>query len=117
MKYKARVKKGRGYGRKLGFPTLNLEVPRRFTYPHGVYAGRIGIKSRKYPAAFHWGPVPVFGETSPSLEAHVIGTTLRSAPQEVTFELKRFLRKIKKFRDKKSLSTAIARDVAASHRV
>ena len=58
--YTSKVIKGRGRGREIGYPTLNLGIPRNFSVRQGVFAGWVIIDGHQYPGAFHFGPVPTF---------------------------------------------------------
>ena len=77
MKYiiKGTVIKGEGYGKKLGFPTVNLDSetkassvgtqPREFP-PAGVYSGIAVLDEKEYRAGIVIGP-------GDKIEAHLIG--------------------------------------------
>lgn len=111
MRYSARVIRGRGEGRRLGFPTLNFEIPQGFDAPPGIYAGWVYMAGEKIPAAFHWGEVPAFGITDLSLEAHLIDRLISEKPESAEFELVKFLREIRDFSDPEALVSQIAEDV------
>lgn len=114
MKYRARVIRGRGEGRKLGFPTLNLEIPPGFAEAEkqGVYAGRVWLEDdAPRPAAFHHGPAPTFGIETPSLEAYVLDADISTAPKELSFELLKYLREVRNFEGPEALAAQIAKDV------
>ena len=49
-KITGRVIKGDGYGRKLGFPTVNLETDTKEILKDGVYAGTAFLDGKKYRA-------------------------------------------------------------------
>ena len=68
MNYKTRQVKGKGRGKLLGFPTINLEIPPGFNIEEGIYAGRVWISKKQFKGAFHYGPVPTFHEKDKSLE-------------------------------------------------
>jgi len=69
------VVRGEGRGRTLGFPTINIEVPdrRKLLPPDGVYAVRVEWPHGQSGAMMHMGPRPTFGDTRPTLEAHLFG--------------------------------------------
>lgn len=76
------IESGRGKGREIGFPTLNLAVPDQVIPAEGVYAGTVELgasatdlasQERKYPAVFSIGQARTFGDTIPLLiEAHLL---------------------------------------------
>src|SRR3989344_5941092 len=72
MKFTTPVIKGHGRGKTLGFPTFNLQIPADLQHKHGIYAGFVWIDKQKYPGAFHFGPIPVFSDSSPHLEVFVL---------------------------------------------
>ena len=47
MKFKSRHIKGKGRGKILGFPTINLEIPKRFSLAIGIWAVKVWIKDNK----------------------------------------------------------------------
>ncbi len=62
--------KGRGLGRKLGFPTVNLSVAQEKILPPGVHTAIIGDGNRTWPAVINIGIRPTFfseGKTVPEI--------------------------------------------------
>ena len=110
LSYFTTVHSGRGEGTKLGFPTLNLTIPPKFPPRPGIYAGYVWL-DQKYPAVFHYGPVPLFNQSTFSLEAHLIGQTVNSANYpSVKFQLIKFLRPVKSFSQLDDLAKQIKKD-------
>lgn len=70
-----KVDRGDARGRELGFPTLNLGIPRcKITPAVGVYAGSAVFKGKSYPAAINIGCNPTFpGNREVRWEAHIPG--------------------------------------------
>lgn len=66
---------GDGRGRKLGFPTANLELlePGKLMPPPGVYATVVEVDNYRYPSVSHFGERPTFPGAAPSIETHIIG--------------------------------------------
>lgn len=82
----ARVERGDGRGRGLGFPTANLgAIPAaKQLPPPGVYAVWANVPGGVFPGALHLGPRPTFAGATPSVELHLLdfdgdlyGTRLR----------------------------------------
>ncbi|OGZ01823.1 MAG: hypothetical protein A2946_00240 [Candidatus Liptonbacteria bacterium RIFCSPLOWO2_01_FULL_53_13] len=129
MKYSAPVVRGKGRGKKLGFPTLNLRISslNGFDFPHGIYAGYVWLggippprgfgEARQFRAAFHYGPVPTFHNARPSLEAFVLDAPALAAPPHVAFELLAYLREIKKFPSSGTLIRAMREDVRRTKQI
>lgn len=112
MTYESRVIPGKGRGKKLGFPTLNLEIPGNFKATEGIYACRILIEKTTYAGALHFGPIPVFGDTKRSLEVFVLDWTATEQPKSASFELGAYLRPIQNFPTPEALASQIAADVS-----
>ena len=117
MVYTASVIKGKGRGTGLGFPTLNLEIPKKFEARQGIYAGYVYENRIKYQAAIYYGSVPTFDEEALTLEAFLLDTVLTKRPRKVQFELVAFIREVLKFPDTQALSAQIVRDVEEARRV
>lgn len=73
---------GRGIGRKLGFPTLNMKIPNQVIPAEGVYAGFVEIADdaegiltcgQQIPAVYSIGQARTYGDDFPLLiEAHLL---------------------------------------------
>jgi riboflavin kinase / FMN adenylyltransferase len=68
-----RVIHGQAMGRKLGFPTANLQVPRyKLLPPPGVYGGYCDIEGQRFPSLLYIGYRPTFGLKTLSVEVHLV---------------------------------------------
>jgi riboflavin kinase/FMN adenylyltransferase len=77
-----KIVSGRGKGRELGYPTLNMETPRQILPAEGVYAGHVVLSDSeslplgqgdRVPAVFSLGQTRTFGDEFPLLiEAHLL---------------------------------------------
>ena len=112
MIYEAEVISGKGRGKGLGFPTLNLAIPKNFSEKEGIYACKVTFDSQSYLGALHFGPVPVFGQIEQSLEIFVLDWNGKNEPQSVSFEMKMYLREIRNFDNPKLMTEQIAKDVS-----
>ena len=101
---KGKVIKGDGYGRKLGFPTVNLDVNTEEFPAEGVYAGQAILENKKYRAGIVIGP-------NNKIEAHLLGYDGDAYGKEVTLELQKFIREYKKFKTEKELIEQIKNDI------
>ena len=104
-----KVIRGDGYGKKLGFPTVNLEPIRQAQGKHkgpkdGVYVGTAVLNGVEYNAGIVVGP-------GAKIEAHLIWYNGDAYGKQVTLEIKKFLRKYKKFNTEKELITQIKKDL------
>ncbi|MER3457089.1 MAG: hypothetical protein C4304_09480 [candidate division GAL15 bacterium] len=113
IRFQAQRIRGKGRGKALGFPTVNLKIPQGLQLPHGIYACWVRIEGRSHPAALHYGPVPAFGEEEPSLEVHLLDCELPAPPPSVEVEVVRWIRPVLAFDSPDALRAQIAQDVRA----
>ena len=110
------VVRGDEVGRKLGFPTANLDVNGLLVPPHGVYAAHAYVDGTRHRAAVNIGLRPTLGAATPPLrvEAHLLDFSgeLYGRELELTFVEK--LRDERKFSSLDELQKQIARDVDAA---
>ncbi|KKS44070.1 hypothetical protein A3I25_01710 [Candidatus Nomurabacteria bacterium RIFCSPLOWO2_02_FULL_42_17] len=108
-----RVIKGEGYGRKIGFPTVNLDrrdfLKLKKKPKFGIYAGKVILPTgRAFRAGLVIGPRDKKG--LPKLEAHLLNFRGRT-PARAKFIFKKFLRPFRKFSAEKALKTQIQKDL------
>jgi len=112
---------GRGIGKKLGFPTLNMKMPEQVIPAEGVYAGfvRVGetlenIFSSKdtIAAAYSIGQARTYGDEFPLLiEAHLLKEdTGTMAGRYMAMDFIERIRSQHKFNTPEELSAQIAKD-------
>lgn len=110
------VIRGDELGRKLGFPTANLEVSGVLVPPHGVYAAHAAVDRTRHRAAVNIGLRPTLGAPAPQrrVEAHLLDFhgDLYGRELELTFVGK--LRDEQKFASLAELQAQIVRDVEAA---
>ncbi|OGI60785.1 hypothetical protein A2814_00100 [Candidatus Nomurabacteria bacterium RIFCSPHIGHO2_01_FULL_38_19] len=99
-----KVVRGDGYGKKLGFPTVNLEINSQRIPKTGVYAGDAILEGKKYRAGIVINP-------EEKVEAHLIGYTGNAYDKNITLETHKFLRDYKKFNTEKDLIKQIEKDL------
>ncbi|MBI5554931.1 MAG: bifunctional riboflavin kinase/FAD synthetase [Elusimicrobia bacterium] len=110
---------GRGLGRKLAFPTANLNIDKRLLLPLGIYAAWAKTGNSRRPAVVFIGYRASLGMVPklPKIEAHLLGFKGRLYGKTLRLELLRKLRQERFFRNHTLLAQQIARDVAAAARV
>lgn len=112
MKYfSARLVTGRGRGRTIGTPTLNVDlndVP--VGIPEGIYAGWTRIDGFWTMAAIHYGPRPVF-QDSVSFEIHLLDIKVMEQPERIEIVLVERLRAVLNFNSVEELITQINQDI------
>ena len=109
-----RVVTGDGVGRRLGFPTANLDVSGLMLPPNGVYAGLTRVKQKTYRVALNIGVRPTLAPEAPPqrVEAYLLDFTGDLYGQELTVEIGGKLREEKKFDSLAALRRQISRDIA-----
>lgn len=104
------VVKGKGLGRELGFPTLNVRPDRPLNLRRGVYAVRLGgVKG-----VANYGLAPTMGERAwrePVLEVHLL-EPFAAADSTAAVELVDFIREERRFDSAEDLRRQIALDCA-----
>jgi riboflavin kinase / FMN adenylyltransferase len=113
--------KGKGRGKFLGFPTINMEVPEGFDIANGVYAAWVTIAGTRFRGALHWGPIPTFDETKKSLEVFLLGLGEHELSHAdlsvVSVEIKEKIRDIIKFPSVDTLTRQMEKDVARVRKI
>lgn len=102
-----KVVKGRGLGRKMGFSTLNIPYNGEL---RGVFAAKVLLDGKSYPAAVSVGPRPTINDESVFCEAYLIDFD-GDIVGEIRVELLEKIRDIEKFEDLEELKRQIAKDV------
>ncbi len=106
-----RVVRGRERGRKIGFPTANLEPETECIPPDGVYATRVILEDGLYGSITNIGMRPTFAETQRSIEAHIFDFDRDLYGMRIKLELVERIRPERKFDSAAALSGQIAIDI------
>ncbi len=111
-----KVVRGAGDGKKLGFPTINLDVGRQMIPADGVYAGIAhvagpGGTTLRRAAAISLGCRPTLGGTALVVEAHVLEASGNWYDTMARLELIKRLREQIKFDSRQALTDQIALDL------
>jgi riboflavin kinase/FMN adenylyltransferase len=111
-----RVVHGGKIGRKLGWPTANIQLKRKRVALTGVFAATVsGLDKRHLPGAASLGVRPTLGlGLRPVLEVHLFDFDQEIYGSHVTVHLLHKLRDEAKFDSLEALTAQIARDVAAT---
>ncbi|MDP1606224.1 MAG: bifunctional riboflavin kinase/FAD synthetase [Rhodocyclaceae bacterium] len=111
-----RVVHGGKIGRKLGWPTANIQLKRKRVALTGVFAATVsGIDKRHLPGAASLGVRPTLGAgLRPVLEIHLFDFDQEIYGAHLTVHLLHKLRDEAKFDSLEALTAQIARDVAAT---
>ena len=109
------VKRGDRRGRKIGFPTCNLDLQNYIVPKVGVYSSRIIVdKKIKKKGIVNIGFRPTFGKKKLVLEAHIFGLKKNLYDKRIKVMLIKFIRKEKKFKSLAELKKQISKDIERS---
>lgn len=113
------VVKGLQNGRKLGFPTANIQVadPNKLIPGTGIYAVRVHYKDLIYKGMLSIGFNPTFDGTVQTIEVNILDFDKDIYGEMLTLEFIEFLRHEKKFETVEDLIAAIENDKAETQRI
>ncbi|MEN6521974.1 MAG: bifunctional riboflavin kinase/FAD synthetase [Armatimonadota bacterium] len=110
-----RVVSGLGLGRKLGFPTANIEVePKQIVPSNGVYAVEVIIEGRHLPGVCNIGVRPTLDMHTRSIEIYIDGFEGNIYGAEIASAFHYRLRDEVKFENLETLKAQIAKDVLSA---
>lgn len=102
------VVNGQKLGRKLGFPTANINYPEGIVrLPYGVYKG----ESLGHPAVINWGIKPTVSGKEECLEVHIIDFDKDLYGKILSVKIMDKIRSEQKFNSLENLKSQIKRDV------
>lgn len=111
---RAPIVRGRGRGKAIGIPTINLELAAApVGMRHGIYAAKVRVGHEEYMGAVHFGPRPVFRD-SEALEVHIIDEVIGEVPASVDLTIIGFLREVGDFTSVDLLVRSIQNDIATA---
>ncbi|MGE5252286.1 MAG: bifunctional riboflavin kinase/FAD synthetase [Bacteroidota bacterium] len=104
-------------GRRIGFPTANIEYPPEKVLPsNGIYACWACVGTERYAAAVNIGLRPTISDTQtvPNLEAYLLDFDRKIYGETVSLDFAARLRDELKFSSLEALKAQMWRDVAAT---
>ncbi len=108
---KGLVVEGRKEGRKIGFPTINININSKYTLPlSGVYSSRIRIGKKIYKGVTNLGTHPTFNDFYVNAETYILDFNEDVYGKIVTIELVNYLRNTIEFTSVEELKIQIAKD-------
>jgi riboflavin kinase/FMN adenylyltransferase len=113
-----RIVQGDGIGRKIGFPTANMDVTGLALPPTGVYAACADVAGSTHRAAVNIGYRPTLSSPTPKLqvEAHLLDFEGNIYGQTMELTFKKKLRDEQKFASTAALHDQIAKDIATARK-
>ena len=106
---KSKVIKGTQIGRKLGFPTANMNYPKNIVkLPYGVY--KVKLADNK-SGVLNWGIKPTFNGKKPILEIHIPNCEIDLYGKTLEVQILKRIRKERKFDSIDELKQQIKKDI------
>lgn len=116
--YQAKVIPGKQIGRKLGFPTINLDNPALLTgKKEGVYACLTKIDNKIYKGVLYYGPRLILDEQENILEICIFGFTKELYGKIIGFQLKGYIRPVKNFSSFNLFKKQLASDSSRAKKI
>ena len=119
--FRGTVERGKGLGRKIGWPTANLKIDgRKFLPALGVYAAWAAIANtqERFLAVMNLGPQPTISPNSSSaVEVHLLEERINLLGQELIIEPVQRIRTQKKFENIEALSKQISLDAKSAKEI
>ncbi len=108
-----KVQKGRQIGKKIGFPTANIDIKNYVLACPGVYAVKVkrSDQNNYLKGIANLGYRPTFNGKKLLLEVHLFNFSGNLYNKYLTVEFKKFIRKEKKFKNVKQLRRQIKTDL------
>ena len=107
------VQKGRQQGKKIGFPTCNIDIEDYVIAMPGVYAVKVKQKNsnKSLKAIANLGYRPTFNQKKILLEVHIFNFSGNLYNKYLSVEFTKFIRKEKKFKNIDQLKKQIQSDL------
>ena len=115
------VEKGKGLGKKIGWPTANLKIDgRKFLPSLGVYAAWASIANQKerFSAVMNLGPQPTIDpDSSSAVEVHLLDNEINLLGKELIIEPVHKIRVQEKFENIEALCKQISLDAKSAREI
>lgn len=95
MKFWGKVRRHNQRGKKLGFPTANINLHKPI--PDGIYISKTKLENRTYPSVTFIGMAKTFGEIRFHVETYILDFNQNLYGKWITVELLKKIRENKKF--------------------
>ena len=112
------VEKGRNMGKKIGFPTCNIDIKNYIIARPGVYAVKVNILNSKkiLKGIANLGYRPTFNQKKILLEVNIFNFSRNLYNKKLTVEFIKFIRGEKKFKGMDQLKKQIKLDIKSAKR-
>ena len=114
-----KVQKGKQLGKKIGFPTANIDIKDYVLACPGVYAVKVKIKknSKIFKGIANLGYRPTFNGKKILLEVHLFNFYGNLYDKDLSVEFLKFIRKEKKFKNVDELKKQIKTDLLVAKKI
>ena len=111
-----KVKKGRMLGRKIGFPTCNIDIKNYVIAKPGVYSVNVKIEKNKkiFKGIANLGFRPTFNQKKILLEVNLFNFSGNLYNKKLSVYFKKFIRGEKKFKNIGQLKKQISKDILSA---
>ena len=109
MKFWGKVRKGKLRGRKLGFPTVNVNL--RKDIPEGIYISKTKLEDIIYPSLTFIGKAKTFNGKTFQSETYILDFNKNIYSKWISVELLKKIRGNKKFNSAGELIQQMKKDV------
>ena len=113
------VERGRQLGKKIGFPTCNIDIKDYVIAQPGVYGVKIKINNKNYVlnGIANLGYRPTFKQKKILLEVHIFNFSGNLYNKHLSVEFIKFIRKEKKFKNADQLKEQIKSDLKVAKKI
>ncbi|MDC0049387.1 bifunctional riboflavin kinase/FAD synthetase [Verrucomicrobia bacterium] len=114
------VTKGNETGRKMSFPTANIDIIESLPIPHGVYAVLADLGGESFQGVSNLGVRPTLTDSNdfkPKLEVHLFNFDRMIYGENIEVSFVSYLREEKKFNSVDELKTQISVDAIEAKRI
>ncbi|GIW47434.1 MAG: riboflavin biosynthesis protein [Deltaproteobacteria bacterium] len=112
-----KVKEGEKRGRKIGFPTANLDTDWELFPKKGVYATLAHVEGKRFESITNVGIRPTFNANQLLIETHIFDFNGDIYGKQIKIEFIERLRDERKFESASALAAQIAKDVEKAKEV
>ena len=106
---RGKVRHGNKRGRKLGFPTVNVDIHQQIS--DGVYVSMVKYEKSEFYAVTFIGKAETFNETKYQSETYIFDFNKTIYHKWLSIKIYKKLRSSKKFKSEKELIEQIKKDV------
>ncbi len=114
-----KITHGREIGRKIGFPTANIEIPdNKAVIKNGVYLGKCHLEENSFFCIINIGPQPtVTDEFTPKIEVHILDFEGDIYGREIRIDFYERIRDIAVFKNTQELKAQLISDKETAYKL